>query len=75
MQTTTVDGFVACCSALISRSFDLRPLAPQLRRCVKQVCLVVGENDANLPESMELLRRDLQGGWPLDITPSSFPRT
>lgn len=62
MQRTTTEGFVACCAALSSDSFDLRPLARTLGRCVEEVTIVVGENDANLPESMAELRKLIMEG-------------
>lgn len=66
MQTTTVNGFAACCHALSAPTFDLRPLAPKLADCVKEVTLAVGENDANLPQSMKELQILIQGGFSND---------
>lgn len=62
MQRTTIQGFVACCAALSSESFDLRPLARTLGNCVEEATIVVGENDANLPEVMAELRKLIEEG-------------
>lgn len=62
MQQTTTEGFIACCAALSSDTFDLRPLARKLGVCVEQVTIVVGEHDANLPESMAELRKLIMKG-------------
>lgn len=59
METTSVDGFVACCGALSSKDFDLRPLVRSLD--VEEVMLVVGESDANLPQTMAELKRSIEG--------------
>jgi pimeloyl-ACP methyl ester carboxylesterase len=58
LESTQVEGFVACCSALRSDTFDLRPLAGKLSGAVEHVRFVVGENDADLPVKM----RDLEKG-------------
>lgn len=63
MLTTKAEGFRTCVAALTSTSFDLQVLAPQLARTVKSVSLVVGERDANLPETMGHLRDLIQRGF------------
>lgn len=63
MSETRVDGFAACCNALRSSTFDIRPLAKRLGNCVDAALFVVGELDANLPTSMEQLRQDAQDGF------------
>jgi pimeloyl-ACP methyl ester carboxylesterase len=60
MKDTRVDGFTACCNALQSESFDLRPLVARLGDSVKGVLFGVGELDANLPQTMEMLRAETQ---------------
>lgn len=62
MRGTTTEGFIACCAALSSDTFDLRPIARNLGHCVEEVTIVVGENDANLPESMADLRKLIMQG-------------
>jgi hypothetical protein len=63
MMETTVDGFVTCCRALQSSSFDLKSLASKIGNSVDSVLLVVGELDANLPQEMDLLRSQIQEGF------------
>ena len=63
MCTTRVDGFETCCAALASPSFDLRRLAQRAGRGVRDgAMLLVGENDADLPQTMEELRRNIEVG-------------
>jgi len=63
MGETEVKGFAACCNALQSPAFDLRPLMAQLGKCVQDALFMVGELDASLPQSMEELRSRAQGGF------------
>ncbi|KAH8658031.1 Alpha/Beta hydrolase protein [Xylariales sp. PMI_506] len=63
MGNTTIDGFETCCAALRSASFDLRPLLPKVGSGVDEALLVVGAKDANLPQSMEVMRKDIEGGF------------
>lgn len=63
MLTTQVEGFAACCRALQDSKFDLRPLVGKLGGAVDKVMLVVGELDANLPETMSEMRRQIQSGF------------
>lgn len=63
MGITKVDGFVACCRALQSKDFDLRPLSRELGKAVESVMIVVGELDANLPITMKELRDRIQEGF------------
>ena len=63
LRTTSADGFETCCAALRSPTFDLRPLAADAGRGVTEgALLLVGENDAGLPQSMEELRRGIEAG-------------
>lgn len=63
MATTTIDGFATCISAIQSKTFDLRPLFTQVGSAVQDALLVVGENDANLPQSMTEMRDGIQQGF------------
>lgn len=63
MSRTTVDGFETCCAALRSDTFDLRPLLGKVGASVDEVVCVVGENDANLPQTMEEMRGKIQEGF------------
>jgi 3-oxoadipate enol-lactonase len=63
MSRTQVEGFAACCRALQKKDFDLRPLFKDVGGAVKKALLVVGENDANLPETMEEMRQEIQAGF------------
>jgi pimeloyl-ACP methyl ester carboxylesterase len=63
MLKTQIEGFAACCRALQDKEFDLRPLAGKLGGAVEKVMLVVGENDANLPQTMAELREQIQAGF------------
>ncbi|KAK3387905.1 Alpha/Beta hydrolase protein [Podospora didyma] len=62
MSKTTVAGFETCVAALRSKTFDLGPLYSGLGACVERVLLVVGENDANLPQTMDEMRREIEKG-------------
>lgn len=63
MLTTTLDGFAACCGALASASFDLRPLFAKLGASVNDALLMVGERDADLPVQMADMRDKIQAGF------------
>lgn len=63
MHTTTKEGFIACCHALAHKSFDLNPLLRNISSCAEEVLLVVGERDANLPDTMESMRQEIQAGF------------
>lgn len=63
MHTTSKDGFIACCNALSDSSFDLRPLFKAVGHSVESTLLVVGELDANLPNTMETMRQEIQVGF------------
>jgi len=62
MHGTSIDGFETCCAALKSETFDLRRVTTKAGSGVDAALLLVGENDANLPESMEELRHDIENG-------------
>jgi 3-oxoadipate enol-lactonase len=63
MLGTSVDGFEACCHALRSETFDLRPLFAQVGAAVEEALCVVGERDANLPQAMEVMRGKMEEGF------------
>lgn len=63
MHTTTREGFIACCHALSHESFNLKPLLREIASCIEEALLVVGEHDANLPETMESMRQEIQAGF------------
>lgn len=63
MSGTTVDGFETCCHALRGKDFDLRPLFTKVGAGVDDALLVVGEKDANLPETMEEMRVKVEEGF------------
>lgn len=63
MRTTSRDGFITCCHALQHDSFDLRPHLPRIGAGVEAALLVVGERDANLPETMAAMRDEIQAGF------------
>jgi 3-oxoadipate enol-lactonase len=63
MRQTTVDGFAACCNALMSDTFDSRPLFEKVGVSVDDALLVVGEKDANLPQTMAEMRDRVQAGF------------
>lgn len=62
MTRTSVDGFETCCNALRDRTFDLRPLFGKIGGSVEDVVCVVGEKDANLPQTMETMRGEIEKG-------------
>lgn len=64
MSRTSIDGFETCCNALRDQSFDLRPLFGKVGRSVEDVVCVVGEKDANLPQTMEVMRDEIEKGSP-----------
>lgn len=70
MMTTQVDGFVTCCRALQSDTFDLSKSAPKVGTSVNSALLVVGELDANLPEDMKTLQKQTQKGFDDDSASS-----
>lgn len=63
MATTSIDGFETCCNALRSETFDLRPLFRKVGASVEEAVLVVGENDANLPQTMATMKDEVQEGF------------
>ncbi|KAM0351653.1 hypothetical protein ACHAPU_002663 [Fusarium lateritium] len=63
MSGTTLDGFEACCNALRSETFDLRPLFGKIGASVDDAICIVGENDANLPQTMAEMRDRIQEGF------------
>ncbi|KAL2206872.1 alpha/beta-hydrolase [Sarocladium strictum] len=63
MLRTSIDGFETCCHALRSKTFDLRPLFGKVGAGVDKALCVVGENDANLPETMETMRQEIEKGF------------
>jgi pimeloyl-ACP methyl ester carboxylesterase len=62
MHGTSIDGFDACCAALRSTSFDLRPLAAKAGSGADSAMLLVGEKDTPLIQSMEELRQGIERG-------------
>lgn len=63
MMGTKVEGFVTCIRALQSETFDLRPLASKVGGAVDDALVIVGELDANLPQTMDTLRSQIQEGF------------
>lgn len=63
MLRTSVDGFEACCAALTSAFFDLRPLFREVGAGVDDAVCIVGEKDANLPQTMHDMRAQIQAGF------------
>lgn len=63
MMGTKVEGFVTCIRALQSETFDLRPLALKVGGAVDDALVIVGELDANLPQTMDTLRNQIQEGF------------
>ncbi|KPM42510.1 hypothetical protein AK830_g4044 [Neonectria ditissima] len=63
MAGTTVDGFETCCNALSSETFDLRPRLARVGAAVDDALLVVGDKDANLPETMADMRDKIEEGF------------
>ncbi|KAI1764616.1 zearalenone lactonase [Hypoxylon sp. FL1150] len=62
MLTTTIDGFETCCAALRSSTFDLRRNTEAAGEGVEDALFIVGEKDANLPETMKELRDGVEKG-------------
>lgn len=60
MHSTTREGFIACCHALQAVSFNLSPLLSHIGQAVGSVMLMVGEWDADLPQSMAKMRDEIQ---------------
>jgi pimeloyl-ACP methyl ester carboxylesterase len=63
MLQTKFEGFEACCRALSSRTFDLRPLFGRVGASVDDAICIVGEKDANLPQTMEEMRQEVEKGF------------
>ncbi|RTE73044.1 hypothetical protein BHE90_012526 [Fusarium euwallaceae] len=63
MSKTTVDGFETCCNALSSKTFDLGPLLGKVGESVDDAVVIVGQNDANLPEVMADMRTKIDEGF------------
>ncbi|KAM5343266.1 hypothetical protein ACJ41O_014232 [Fusarium nematophilum] len=63
MSGTTIDGFEACCNALRSETFDLRPRFEKVGASVEDALCVVGEKDANLPQTMAEMRDKIEEGF------------
>jgi pimeloyl-ACP methyl ester carboxylesterase len=72
MRRTTLDGFEACCAALRSKTFDLRPLLSKVGAGVDDAICIVGERDANLPQTMEEMRAKIQEGFVAAGKPKSI---
>ncbi|KIH88697.1 zearalenone lactonase [Sporothrix brasiliensis 5110] len=60
MDTTTLEGLEACCAALSSPSFDLRPLYPSVGKGADAALIVVCEKDADLPVKMQDMRAAIE---------------
>ncbi|KAJ5807842.1 hypothetical protein N7474_009111 [Penicillium riverlandense] len=60
MATTTIQGLEACCAALRSPSFDLRPLYPQVGHGCDEALIIAGEKDADLPSKMQEMRKAVE---------------
>ncbi|KAF6827121.1 saga-like transcriptional regulatory complex subunit spt3 [Colletotrichum plurivorum] len=63
MNETTVEGFQTCIHALQSDRFDIRPLFGKVGAGVDEALLVVGEKDANLPQTMAEMRDKVEEGF------------
>lgn len=63
MLRTSIDGFETCCHALRSSTFDLRPLFAKVGAGVDEAICVVGEKDANLPQTMGDMRTKVEEGF------------
>lgn len=63
MRTTSRTGFIACCNALSHDTFDLRPMLKKVGSSVEAVLLLVGERDANLPETMREMGTEMATGF------------
>lgn len=74
LRTTTREGYITCCHALRDASFDLRPLLKKVGAAVESALLVVGELDANLPTTMEEMRRQIQEGLTGEVRLVVIPR-
>ncbi|KAI1400889.1 zearalenone lactonase [Hypoxylon fuscum] len=62
MVSTSIAGFETCCAALRSETFDLRPRADEAGQGVDNALFIVGEKDANLPDTMQQLREGVEHG-------------
>lgn len=60
MATTTIQGLEACCAALSSPSFDLRPLYTKVGHGCEEALIVAGEKDADLPVKMQEMRQAIE---------------
>lgn len=63
MLRTTIDGFETCCAALRNDAFDLRRVLSKVATSVDDTILVVGEKDANLPQTMDEMKTKIQEGF------------
>lgn len=63
MLRTSLDGFETCCCALRSEMYDLRPRFARVGAGVERALCVVGENDANLPQTMGTMRAEIEKGF------------
>lgn len=63
MLRTSIDGFETCCAALRSDSFDLQPLFGEVGTSVDEAICIVGEKDANLPQTMDDMKDKIQEGF------------
>lgn len=71
MLRTSIDGFETCCHALRSDTFDLRPLFGKVGAGVDEAICVVGEKDANLPQTMADMRAKVEEGFSAAGKPKS----
>jgi len=62
MATTTIPGLEACCAALGSSSFDLRPLYPKVGHGCEEALIIAGEKDGDLPIKMQEMRQAIEEG-------------
>ncbi|CAK7212449.1 hypothetical protein SEUCBS140593_001507 [Sporothrix eucalyptigena] len=60
MKTTTFEGLEACCAALSSPDFDLRPLYPSVGQGADEALIIAGEKDADLPVKMQDMRAQIE---------------
>ncbi|KIX07983.1 uncharacterized protein Z518_02637 [Rhinocladiella mackenziei CBS 650.93] len=60
MNTTDVDGFITCCRALQSNTFDLKPYLLKLGAAVDEALFIAGQLDAKLPTTMDDMRKKAQ---------------
>jgi hypothetical protein len=63
MLGTTIEGFESCCHALRSPDFDLRPRFATVGAAVDGALCVVGEKDANLPQTMMDMKEKIKAGF------------